>query len=437
MLRLSAGQPAWVDFRILPQRLCMNRAVNLTGSLHVHKFVPPRQVSRSRRPPLWHVPGRSTRQPTSARRRQRATTVPSRDWVAIAVTALPGLAALIALVFASLSVRATNVQLQIAEQGQVTDRYNAAITNLGAGSIDIRLGGIYALQRLMDDSPRDQSTIISVLCAFVREHGTFTSKSNPVAIDTQAALTVIGTRNPGNDESTTLVDLSNAQLKGARLINLNLSHAELIGVNFSNAILTGADFRGANLNRANLAGADIGDANFTRADLSHANLASASTLIRGGYQRPGSSVSFDHAQLAGANLDGGEFTAANFESADFFDADLVGADFTSADLVNAQLNYAHLAYTRFIAANFTHANFFYAELTHANFFHSNLSRADLVHANLSHADLVETVLRHANLSYANLYGALLVRANLFYANLTNANIVDANINHAIGLQGKQ
>ena len=57
------------------------------------------------------------------------------------------------------SLKATNVQLQIsqqgqttAEQGQFTDRYNAAITNLGSHSIEVRLGGIYALQRLMQDS---------------------------------------------------------------------------------------------------------------------------------------------------------------------------------------------------------------------------------------------------------------------------------------------
>jgi hypothetical protein len=69
---------------------------------------------------------------------------------------LPGLAALLALLFTYQQVNATKVQLRIAEQGQITDRYNAAITNLGSRSIEVRLGGIYALQRLMQDSPRDQ-----------------------------------------------------------------------------------------------------------------------------------------------------------------------------------------------------------------------------------------------------------------------------------------
>ena len=83
---------------------------------------------------------------------------------------LPGLAALVALLFTWMSVGQTNKDLQISEQGQITTRFNAAITNLGSASLDVRLGGIYALQRIMQDSSRDQRTVVSVLSAFVRRH---------------------------------------------------------------------------------------------------------------------------------------------------------------------------------------------------------------------------------------------------------------------------
>ena len=112
---------------------------------------------------------------------------PPRDWIQIFVTALPGLAAAIALIFTWLSINATkdatNRQLQVAEQGQVTDRYNAAITNLGSSSVDVRLGGIYALQRIMQDSPRDQPTVVAVLCAFVRDHATAANRPRHRHID--------------------------------------------------------------------------------------------------------------------------------------------------------------------------------------------------------------------------------------------------------------
>ena len=58
----------------------------------------------------------------------------------------------------------------MAESGQITDRFNAAVTNLGSGTMTIRIGGLYALQRIMLDSPRDQpAVIIQVLAAFVRQ----------------------------------------------------------------------------------------------------------------------------------------------------------------------------------------------------------------------------------------------------------------------------
>jgi hypothetical protein len=72
---------------------------------------------------------------------------------------------LIALIFTWQSINATtdatNRQLQVAGQGQVTDRYSAAITNLDSSSVDVRLGGIYALQRIMQDSPLDQPAVVT------------------------------------------------------------------------------------------------------------------------------------------------------------------------------------------------------------------------------------------------------------------------------------
>ena len=118
--------------------------------------------------------------------------------------------------FTGVSLQATNAQLQIAEQGQITDRYNAAITNLGAPSVDVRLGGIYALQRIMQDSPRDQPTIVAVLCAFVRDNAKAATVSGGsrqattsagVPTDIQAALTVVITRDKAADNHTT-VDLT-------------------------------------------------------------------------------------------------------------------------------------------------------------------------------------------------------------------------------------
>lgn len=251
------------------------------------------------------------------RGRRRGTARP-RDWIKISVTALPGLAAVIALIFTALSIHATDVQLQVTEQGQITDRYNAAITNLGSSSEDVRLGGIYALQRLMQDSPRDQPTVVSVLCAYVRDHsklpGPDHSSGGPrvllVTTDVQAALTVVGSRDSANDGESTVVDLQNAYLVGA-----NLTDADLVG-----AILFGANLNQANLNHANLNHAKLGGADLDLARLRDANLT-------GGFL---SDANLTGADLSDANLTGADLNDANLSRANLSNADLTGADLTGA-----------------------------------------------------------------------------------------------------------
>src|ERR1700732_949733 len=131
-----------------------------------------------------------------------------------------------------------------------------------APSIDMRLGGIYALQRLMQDSPRDQPTVIAVLCAFAR--GPYPSdpklqgsSASSLPTDVQAALTVVGTRNTAHDGAMTLIDLNHALLANAQLEGLRLSGADLSGADLTGADLTGADLTGADLTRADLIGTNL------------------------------------------------------------------------------------------------------------------------------------------------------------------------------------
>ncbi|ODA69303.1 hypothetical protein APS67_006541 [Streptomyces sp. AVP053U2] len=62
------------------------------------------------------------------------------------------------------------VRAEIEREGQVTDRYVEAIKLLGSDNRTERLGGIYALQRIMHDSAKDHTTIVSVLAAYIRTY---------------------------------------------------------------------------------------------------------------------------------------------------------------------------------------------------------------------------------------------------------------------------
>ncbi len=52
----------------------------------------------------------------------------------------------------------------------MTDRYTKAIEQLGSDKLDVRIGGLYALERVVSDSPGYHPTVMEVLTAFVREH---------------------------------------------------------------------------------------------------------------------------------------------------------------------------------------------------------------------------------------------------------------------------
>jgi outer membrane PBP1 activator LpoA protein len=127
-------------------------------------------------------------------------------------TTLTGLAAVAALIFTAQSLRATDKQLSqneqqvnINEQGQITDRFNAAITNLASSKTVVQLGGIYALQRIMDDSARDQPAVLNTLCAYIRFRDSLPGKV-PAPVNTSELLPLSAKR-PWHQPNRTWVRL--------------------------------------------------------------------------------------------------------------------------------------------------------------------------------------------------------------------------------------
>jgi hypothetical protein len=78
---------------------------------------------------------------------------------------LLGVGALLTFWLNSRVYRLTARTFQLTEQGQITDRYTKAIEQLGDDALTIRLGGIYALERIARDSRRDHPTVVEVLSA--------------------------------------------------------------------------------------------------------------------------------------------------------------------------------------------------------------------------------------------------------------------------------
>ncbi|MEU1879070.1 pentapeptide repeat-containing protein [Streptosporangium sp. NPDC020072] len=55
-----------------------------------------------------------------------------------------------------------------ATERRVTDLYTKAVEQLGHEAAAVRLGGLYALERLAQDNPGHRQTIVNVICAYLR-----------------------------------------------------------------------------------------------------------------------------------------------------------------------------------------------------------------------------------------------------------------------------
>jgi hypothetical protein len=272
--------------------------------------------------------------------------------------ALGGAAVLIGAGFAYLQFsaqqQATYDQLQSARDVLISNQVSKGFEQLAGDKPAMRLGGIYALEGVMNTSPKYHTPVLEALCAYVRASTTHqrgllgvlsaalngstvgTADDGPPT-DIQAALTVIARRQRklvgvsgdvvadyggARDVDLAGAKISGANLRNANLSRANLSEADLSDANLSRANLDHANMRSANLSGANLRNADLSGANLRDADLSNANLTIAKL----------SGARLDSASLSGANLRGVNLGNVNLSNADLKDADFRGGGLDSANL---------------------------------------------------------------------------------------------------------
>jgi uncharacterized protein YjbI with pentapeptide repeats len=332
---------------------------------------------------------------------------------------LTGTVGLIGLLFTWRNLRQTREStqrtLELTEQGQITERFTRAIDQLGDTDanekprLEIRLGGIYALERI-DKESRERAchpTVMEVLTAYVRENSrrdnemplTATSVSNEEAehdkgleqdeylqylhkkwrgvpppvrrppTDIQAILDVLRRRDEDHvpQQQRVPLDLRGANLKLANLKGAdlqlaildgadlaianfqqaNLQQANLRGTALQKGSLLGANLTGAYLQEANLTGADLRGASLQEADLQEAILQEA---ILQGADLQGAILT--GVKLQGADLQGAKLQGANLEGSWSFiqEADLEGAILTGVNLEGVNLQGAEVTDEQLIQA---------------------------------------------------------------------------------------
>ncbi len=165
-------------------------------------------------------------------------------------------------------ITATERNVEIAQEAQVTERLTRAITQLGNGEIAICLGGIYALERIARDAKTDEyhRQIMEIFAAYVRHHAPFDREkmkleAPKIRPEIQTILTVLG-------RSKRSLELSDKQ-------RLDLSKVNMFAAHLKEGNLKGVDFSEANLTRAHLEKANLEEVIFTNAYLVRTGLANA------------------------------------------------------------------------------------------------------------------------------------------------------------------
>jgi hypothetical protein len=168
----------------------------------------------------------------------------------------------------------------------VTERFTRAVDQLASKDESVRLGGIYALEQLALDSPREHGQIVEILAAYARSR----ARRRPVAVDVQAIVSVLARR---RHERELRIDLGSTVLTEVRAEAIVLRRARLTDADLTDALLTRADLR-----EANLVGAQLRGATLLSADLRGAKLCGAS---------------LDGANLRDAKLDGAQLEDASYD----------------------------------------------------------------------------------------------------------------------------
>jgi Pentapeptide repeats (8 copies) len=169
-------------------------------------------------------------------------------------------------------------QRELERQAQITGRFNGAVEHLGSSELAIRLGGIYALDRIGRDSVADRDAIVDILAAYIRMKSPWPppaqaqfASEHPIvqlpplrvrAVDVQAGLTVLARWGPTEAQHDVwpTADLTDTDLRLGNLAGAHLWRVRLHGANLTGANLRGADLRGADLEDAALDEADLCDA---------------------------------------------------------------------------------------------------------------------------------------------------------------------------------
>ena len=263
--------------------------------------------------------------------------------------------------------KASERQAETGEKRLRNETYVKGAAMLGDKVLSVRLGGIYSLKGLANESPEEyQIQVMELLCAFVR---------NPPEEEAQTD----GTMCEGTGDS--------GRAGGPKVLRDDVQTVVDIIVRREDELREGwkwsqqrqLDLRGASLEAVAAAGGDLAGALLHGAKLDWGN--------------------FRNATLSGARMTDGSMknatvTGANMSGCSFRDADLSGISCNKVDISRCSMN----------SVDLSRAQAYGAKISNAGISGSDLRRANLRRVKLDHCQINNTDFSGANMWRANVTG---------------------------------
>jgi uncharacterized protein YjbI with pentapeptide repeats len=209
-----------------------------------------------------------------------------------------------------LTERSQKHAIEDAAERRITELYAKAVDQLGSEHAPVRLGGLYALERLAQTTPAQRPIIANVLCAYLRmpfdpeDGGQDTDSGRAARQEREVRLTaqrLLFSHFAAESQAKFWGDIS-LDLSYAYLIELDLRRLQMPTMNWTRATFAGkSDFTGAIFNGgSSFEGATFtGETSFTEATFSRL------AQFRG-------AIFVDIAQFNGVDFGGASFRKARF-----------------------------------------------------------------------------------------------------------------------------
>jgi hypothetical protein len=210
-------------------------------------------------------------------------------------------------------------QLAAFREQSLTERFSIAVEQLGHEQIAVRIGGIYSLERVAQDSSRDYWTVIEILAAFIRERRNWIAwedlpEKPDIDKDITPAIIVLGRCDRTRQPPDSPIYLQSCDFRRCAFISDDFRDTIFQDSHFGQANLYGSNFRGSNFRKSN----------FTEANLKNADLSSTN--------------------LTQAKLNRADVTNCNFQGADISEADLSQAKGLTLNQVKSAHNWQTAIY---------------------------------------------------------------------------------------------